>query len=129
MSELDQEFQVSSESWCAVPVHCHECGWKGSDKDLDHRFEENLALFDDENFQGADSKYVGGSCPQCQEKLIFQCIECSWHGTVPVEGPEGFPTCPECGTKDVTLEVKELRWHLFRQSVAVDAQLGFDFPI
>lgn len=127
MSKLDQEFQVSSEPWCAVPVHCHECGWEGTDKDLVHVFEENVAFSEEDYLHQPESRYLGAYCPDCREALIFECLECSWHGTVPVEGPEGFPTCPECGTKDVTLEVQELHWHLFRQSVAVEAQLGFDF--
>ena len=127
MSELDQEFQVSSEPWCAVPVHCHECGWEGTDKDLMHVFEENVAFSEEDHVRQPESRYLGAYCPDCRKTLIFECIECSWYGTVPVEGPEGFPTCPECGSTDVTLEVKETRWHLFRQSVAVESQLGFDF--
>jgi predicted RNA-binding Zn-ribbon protein involved in translation (DUF1610 family) len=127
MSELDQEFQVSSESWSDAPVRCYECGWKGTEKDLDHRFEKNLALSDEDSLHEADSRYVGANCPQCQEKLIFQCLECSWHGTVPAEGPEGFPACPDCGANNVTLQVKETNWQIFRQAVALEAQLGFDF--
>ena len=127
MSKLDQEFQVSKEPWCAVPVHCHECGWEGTDKDLVHVFEENVTFSEEDYLHQPESRYLGAYCPDCRKNLIFECLECSWHGTVPVEGPEGFPTCPECGTNDVTLEVKETRWHLFRQSVAVEAQLGFDF--
>jgi predicted RNA-binding Zn-ribbon protein involved in translation (DUF1610 family) len=127
MSELDQEFQVSSEHWSAAPVTCHKCGWKGPAKDLEHVFEENVALSEEDYFHQAQSKYFGSFCPDCQEPFILECLECSWHGTSPADGPEGFPTCPECGTKDVTLGVKETRWHLFRESVAVEAQLGFDF--
>jgi predicted RNA-binding Zn-ribbon protein involved in translation (DUF1610 family) len=127
MSELNQELHVSTESWCAVPVHCHECGWEGTDRDLDHVFEETLALSDEDYLHEPESKYLGAYCPNCHEGFIFECRECSWHGNSSAHGPEGFPTCPECGTKDVTLEVKELRWHLFRQSVSVEAQLGFDF--
>ena len=127
MSELDQEFQVSSEPWSAAPVNCHKCGWKGTDKDLEHVFEQNVALSEEDYFHQAELKYLGSYCPNCQEPLIFECLACSWHGTSPADGPEGFPTCPECGTKDVPVEVKETSWHLFRQSVAVEAQLGFDF--
>jgi Zn finger protein HypA/HybF involved in hydrogenase expression len=127
MMKSDQEFQVSTEPWSTAPVHCHACGWNGTEKDLDHVFEENFSSSDEDDFHEADSKYVGANCPRCQEKLVFQCLECSWHGTVPVEGPEGFPTCPDCGTNNVTLQVKETHWQIFRQAVAVEAQLGFDF--
>lgn len=127
MSRLDQEFQVSKEPWSTVPVHCHECGWKGTNKDLEHVFEENAPSSDDDYFHQAESKYIGAYCPDCQEPLIFECLECSWHGTSPADGPEGFPTCPGCGTRYVSLQVNETTYHLFRNSVAVEAQLGFDF--
>ena len=127
MSKLDQEFLVSSEPWGRTPVHCHECGWKGIENELDHRFEESVAFADEDDFNEAESKYLGAHCPQCQENLIFQCLECSWHGTVPVAGPEGFPSCPECGANKVTLEVQQTHWQIFRKAVAVEAQIGFDF--
>ena len=127
MLELNQEFQVSSESWSDAPVHCYECGWNGTEKDVDHRFEENVELSYEDHFHQAESKYIGAHCPRCQENLIFRCLECSWHGTFPAEGAEGFPTCPECGAKRVTLEVKKTSWQIFRQAVVVEAQLGFDF--
>jgi len=127
MSELDQEFQVSIKSWRDVPVHCHECGWEGTEKDLVHVFEENVAFSDEGYFHQPESKYLGAYCPDCREALIFECLECSWYGTSPADGPEGFPTCPECGVNNVTLQVKETNWQIFRQAVAVEAQLGFDF--
>ena len=127
MSKLEQEFQVSSGSWSDAPVHCYECGWSGTEKDLDHIFEKNLVLSDEDSLHEADSKYVGANCPRCQESIIFQCTECAWHGIRPADGPEGFPICPECGARRVTLEVKKTSWQVFRQAVAVEAQLGFDF--
>ena len=127
MSKVDQEFRVSKEPWSNAPVHCHECGWNGTERDLDHMFEKGPAFSDEEDFYEAHSKYVGANCPQCKEKLVFQCLDCSWHGIIPVGGPEGFPTCPDCGANNVSLQVREANWQIFRRAVSVEAQLGFDF--
>ena len=127
MQRTDQEFQISKESWRTDPVRCYACGWKGSEKNLDHVFEQNGALSEENYLRQAESRYLGAYCPDCHERLIFECLECSWHGTTPADGPEGFPKCPECGTRNVSLQVTETTWQVFRQSVAVSAQLGFDF--
>lgn len=118
-----QEFQVTLDKWCADVAFCHECGWEGFQKDLDHKFESEITLPDGTRLDEGNSKYAGATCPQCQKQMVFQCLECYWHGHYPVESTEGFPVCPECGTSHVGCEVREPMLTIIQQSVMKEAQL------